>query len=362
MERFSVRAPGRVCLFGEHSDYLGLDVIPAAINLTIQIQCSRRDDMTINVNYVDLHEEDAFEIDSEDTSYRHNRDYLRSAYNIVKRRGMPPNSGWDLEVTGNIPIAAGLSSSSALTVAGIIAFARMSRNAPLLPREAAQLAFEAEVLEFGESGGMMDHFASAYGGIIHVDLGADYKTTRLPAKIEGLVIGDSLEKKEDTVADLKRIRDAVEREYRSIEASIPDFGQRTTATMMVEGATPDNPSEDRRMALASLRNRDLTQRAFEFLMDETPDAEKLGHLLDLHHYLLKHGLKRSTPKIEAMISAAKSAGALGCKINGSGGGGTMLALAPGKEEIVADAIRESGGIPYRVKIGSGAGIEEGYTT
>ncbi|MFX1440313.1 MAG: mevalonate kinase [Promethearchaeota archaeon] len=359
MERFSVRAPGRVCLFGEHSDYLGLNVIPAAINLAIQIRCSRRDDMTINVNYVDLHEEDAFEIDNEETSYRHNRDYLRSAYNIVRRRGMPLESGWDLEVTGNIPIAAGLSSSSALTVAGIIAFARMGQNAPLLPKEAAQLAFEAEVLEFEESGGMMDHFASAYGGIIHVDLGADYKTTRLPAKIEGIVIGDSLEKKEDTVADLKRIRDTVEGEYERIKASIPDFGQRTTATIIVEDITPDNPDEARRMALASLRNRDLTQRAFEFLMNETPDVEELGHLLDLHHHLLKHDLKRSTPKIEAMISAAKSAGALGCKINGSGGGGTMLALAPGKEEIVADAISEAGGIPYLVKIGSGAEVKEG---
>ncbi|MFW9863916.1 MAG: galactokinase family protein [Candidatus Thorarchaeota archaeon] len=359
MERFSVRAPGRVCLFGEHSDYLGLDVIPAAIDLAIQIKCSRREDMRINVNYMDLKEEDIFEIDSEDIPYRHNRDYLRSAYNIVRRRGIPLRSGWDLEVTGNIPIAAGLSSSSALTVAGIIAFARMSRSAPPLPREVAQLSFEAEVLEFGESGGMMDHFASAYGGIIHVDLGADYKTTRLPAKIDGIVIGDSLEKKEDTVADLKRIRDTIEGEYLRIKASIPNFQQRTTATTIVEKITPNDPKEDRKMALASLRNRDLTRRAFEFLMNENPDLKEIGHLLDLHHHLLRHDLKRSTLKIDAMVSAAKSAGALGCKINGSGGGGTMLALAPRKEEIVAKAIEEAGGIAYRVKIGPGARIKEG---
>ncbi|MHA2303177.1 MAG: galactokinase family protein, partial [Candidatus Thorarchaeota archaeon] len=58
MERFSVRAPGRICLFGEHSDYLGLDVIPAAIDLNIQIQCSRRNDMKVSVNYLDLDEQD----------------------------------------------------------------------------------------------------------------------------------------------------------------------------------------------------------------------------------------------------------------------------------------------------------------
>ena len=358
MERFSVRAPGRICLFGEHSDYLGLDVIPAAIDLNVQIQCSRRNDMKIIVNYLDLDEQDSFKIDGKDIVYRHKRDYLRSAFNIVKRTGMTLRNGWDLEVTGNIPIAAGLSSSSALTVAAVLAFIRMSEK-DIPPQEVAQLAFEAEVVEFGESGGMMDHFSSAYGGIIHVDLGADYKTTHLPANIDGLVIGDSLEQKDDTVADLKRIRTTVEKEYKGIKDAIPDFEQRTTATMRVEEISPDEPSEERRMAITSLHNRDLTQRAFDFLMSRNPDLKELGHLIDLHHQLLKQGLNRSTMKIEAMISAAKSAGALGCKINGSGGGGTMLALAPENEEAVAKAIEKAGGTPYRVSIGSGARIEEG---
>ena len=110
--------------------------------------------------------------------------------------------------------------------------------------------------------------------------------------------------------------------------------------------------------MASLDNRDLTQHAYEFLRNQNPNLEELGHLLDRHHEFLRLGLKRSTEKIETMISAAKSAGALGCKINGSGGGGTMLALAPRKEAAVAEAIMDAGGTPYHVSIGSGAGIEE----
>jgi galactokinase len=110
------------------------------------------------------------------------------------------------------------------------------------------------------------------------------------------------------------------------------------------------------MAVASLENRDLTQRAFGLLLNQIPDLEELGHLIDLHHSLLKRGLRRSTKKIEAMISAAKSAGALGCKINGSGGGGTMLAIAPGNETAVTMAIEDAGGVPYHVRVGSGAGI------
>jgi galactokinase len=356
MERFSVRAPGRVCLFGEHSDYLGLDVIPAALDLAMTIRCSQRDDTEIRIRYLDLDEEDLFKIDREVT-YRHSRDYLRSAFNILSRKGIIPESGWNLEVTGDIPISAGLSSSSALTVAAILAFSRMAEKV-LTPQEIAVRAFEAEVIEFGESGGMMDHFASAYGGIIHVDLGADYKTTRLPASVEGLIIGDSLEQKEDTVADLRRIRAAIETEYQRLREVIPGFDQRTTSRARVAERSLEEPSETMSMALTSLENRDLTQRANELLMNEQPDPRELGHLLDLHHNLLKIGLKRSTSKIEAMISAAKSAGALGCKINGSGAGGTMLALAPGNEAAVAEAIKDAGGTPYRVSIGSGATIED----
>ncbi len=357
MKRFSVRAPGRVCLFGEHSDYLGLDVIPAAIDLAICIQCSQREDRNVNVIYLDLEEEDSFNIDDEDLIYRHNRDYLRSAFNVTKRKGMNPKNGWDLEVTGNIPISAGLSSSSALTVAAILAFARMSEKS-LQPHEIAQMAYKAEVEEFGESGGMMDHFSSAYGGIIHVDLGAEYRTIHLPANIEGLVIGDSLEKKEDTVADLKKIRSVIEKEYQAISEIIPEFNQRTTSASAITNLSPQVMTEARSMAETTLHNRDLTQRAFNLLTNEHPDPNEVGLLLDIHHDLLRFGLKRSTRKIEYMILAAKSAGALGCKINGSGGGGTMLALAPRREKEVANAIRDAGGKPYLVRIGSGAEIIE----
>ncbi|MHA2426264.1 MAG: hypothetical protein ACXAEF_15860 [Candidatus Thorarchaeota archaeon] len=57
-----------------------------------------------------------------------------------------------------------------------------------------------------------------------------------------------------------------------------------------------------------------------------------------------------------MIDAARDAGALGCKINGSGGGGTMLAFAPGKEKEVAEAIRNAGGEAHIARIGQGASL------
>ena len=77
-------------------------------------------------------------------------------------------------------------------------------------------------------------------------------------------------------------------------------------------------------------------------------------MLREHHEILRDDLNRSTPKIERMIKAAYDAGALGCKINGSGGGGTMMAYTAGWEREVASAIQKAGGIAYIVSVDQGA--------
>lgn len=59
----------------------------------------------------------------------------------------------------------------------------------------------------------------------------------------------------------------------------------------------------------------------------------------------------SSKKLEKLISAARSAGALGAKLSGAGGGGSMIALAPEKSKAVIGAIRRAGGIPIQVKVG-----------
>ena len=64
-------------------------------------------------------------------------------------------------------------------------------------------------------------------------------------------------------------------------------------------------------------------------------------------------LKVSTPKIESMLDAALDAGALGGKINGSGGGGCMFAYAPNNSEAIAEAIEKAGGKSYIVRADEG---------
>ena len=351
---FRVRAPGRVCFFGEHSDYLGLEVIPGAIDLCIEIVANPREDREIHVNYSDLGTHDAFSI-ATILEPRHRRDYLRSAFNVMARRGISPAHGWDLQVSGNIPVAGGLSSSSALTVAAVMTVAQMA-NKQTRPAETAQAAYEAEVLEFGESGGMMDHFASAFGGLIHLDCGNNNALTRLPAMIHGVVIGDSKEKKADTVGDLRAIRSAAEEGYRLLARRIRGFDNRRTPVEKVLREAEVLPDSCRKVVITTILNRDLTRRALKLLSHPQPDPPALGELIDEHHRLLRDGLNRSTDKIERMIAAAKKAGALGCKINGSGGGGTMMAYAPDNEKEVSRAIESEGGTVHVTRVGEGASV------
>jgi len=291
---FSVSAPGRVFLFGEHSDYLGLEVISAALDKRINFDIMLRSDTQIIVNYLDLHKRDNFNFE-EKIDYSHNRDYLRSAFNVLARKGIIPLTGAEITVSGDIPIAAGLSSSSALAVASVMTITELAKKS-LEKKEIANLAFEAEVLEFGfeaevlefgESGGMMDHLASIFGGIIHVDFGDQIEITPLPSTITGFVIGDSLEKKEDTVGDLRMIRNNVEKGYNILKKKISGFSHRNTSIQTILEYSNNLPDICKQMTETTIRNRDLTRKALKILSSENPNPEKIGKMLDEHHELMR---------------------------------------------------------------------------
>ena len=79
----------------------------------------------------------------------------------------------------------------------------------------------------------------------------------------------------------------------------------------------------------------------------------MGAMLTEHHHWLQV-LGVSTPKLDALVDAALQAGALGAKLNGSGGGGCMFAFAPNRQKEVADAIERAGGKAFIVAMAEGA--------
>lgn len=129
--------------------------------------------------------------------------------NVLHRQGFTFSSGFDCTVRSEIPINAGTSSSSALVVAWTHFLLKMSLQLPLFkPEEIAELAYQAEVLEFAAPGGMMDQYSTALGGIVFLNFLPQVRVERIDAALGSFVLGDSGEPK-DTKAILARVRGEV---------------------------------------------------------------------------------------------------------------------------------------------------------
>ena len=305
---------GRICLFGEHQDYLRLPVIAAAVQLHITITGTpRRDDLLV-LHLPDIGAEHVFPLRTT-LPYAHMRDYLPAAINVLRRDGVHPAHGWECTVQGTIPINAGTSSSSALVVAWV-KFLVQASGAERTPAEVAILANRAEVLEFGEPGGLMDHYLSALGGIQYLDF------TTQPARIEslhaplsGFILGDSQEPKA-TTGVLHAARQESEAALAWLQIQAPDLDFYSDPIDDFAETLAVMPAALARKLQANLVNRDLCQHAHALLRQGSVDPSVLGSMLSEHHRQLATGIGVSTPKLDRMVHAACDAGAFGGKLNG----------------------------------------------
>ena len=357
-DRIAVSAPGRLCLFGEHQDFLGLSVIACAVDVDISISGTPRNDTRFVIDMPDMGTRDEFDT-AREVPYRERRDYVRSATNVVGRNGVAFARGYDCEIHGTIPINAGTSSSSALTVAWIsFCYATQTGALPQDREVVARLAHLAEVVEFSEPGGMMDHYTSAVGGLLYIDCREPITVEPLPARLDGFVLGDSGEPK-DTTGALAGSRASVEAGVQIIRRHTPRFDIRTASLDEIEPYLGEMSGDSATRIAANFHNRDICQEARRLLSQPDVDPEELGRLILEHHKHLREGIGVSTPKLDRLIDASMAAGALGCKVNGSGGGGCMFAYAPGRQQEVKEAVDAAGGRGMIVSIRDGAMLTEG---
>ena len=214
-----------------------------------------------------------------------------------------------LRVRSRIPPAMGLGSSAAVAVAIIRAFDRVLALG--LDDEAVNaLAFACEKLAHGSPSGI-DNTLATYGCAILFRKGASGApaTLSLPEPVPLVIAvsgerGITREQVAGVAARRGRNRDRYEAIFDEMDA------------ISLEGA------------------RALAAR----------DYPALGALMNVCHGLL-NALEVSTPELEHMIHIARSAGAMGAKLTGAGGGGSIVALCPGKEDVVQQALEASG---YRI--------------
>jgi len=351
-----ISTPGRVCLFGEHQDYLGLPVISCAISLRIRMDAASIRAREVRIHLPDIGREERFGLIGR-VSYTVERDYFRSAVNVMLRHAYTFSGGIEAVVHGGVPINAGTSSSSALIVTWIGVLARLSdQQLTLDPDACARLAHEAEVLEFAEPGGMMDHVSTAYGGVISIEFYPTINVKPLAAALKTFVLGDSREPK-DTKGILSRVKDRVVDATRLLRAKEPTFSLHTAEESDLEAFSGVLDASQLRLLRGTLRNRNITRTALGLLEEVAVDHRAVGLLLAEHQAVLRDVLRISTPKIDRMLDAALRAGAAGGKINGSGGGGCMFAYAPEHPERVAEAIEREGGKAYIITPDVGTRIE-----
>ncbi len=353
-----ISTPGRVCLFGEHQDYLHLPVVPCAISLRVSIAAEAIAERRVVLSLPDIQAHETFSLEEEQLAYSAERDYFRSAVNVMRREGFTFSCGIRGTVHGTIPINSGTSSSSALVVTWIDVLARLSdQRKALSPSDLARLGHMAEVVEFGEPGGMMDHYSTAFGGILAIDFHPKLHVAKIDATLGTFVLGDSQEPK-DTQGILARVKFGVLNTVRKLSEIHPGFSLQKASHKDVDDLADRLTPVERELLHGTVENRDFTREARRLLATQPLDHHRLGLLLNEHQKVLRDVQRISTPKIDRMLEAALAAGAYGGKINGSGGGGCMFVYAPENPQAVAEAIERVGGKAYVVTPDEGTRLEE----
>ena len=348
----NIQTPSRICLFGEHQDYLGLPVIAMAVSLYSKIKGSKNRGKEVIINKPDINETECFSLD--DLSYTNERDYYKSGIKVCQDEGLQFSVGFDVEVTSEIPIQAGCSSSSSIMV-GWIQFLSQMANEPinLQPDKIAELAYKAEVLEFSEPGGMMDQYSTSLGGMLYLESEPKIAATRFNPIPGTFVLGDSMVKK-DTQGTLRRCKNSRLEIIEKLKNNESEFSLNSIDMSEITHFATFLSENDLEILKGTIKNRDIFRQALAELQSINPHYPLIGRLLTKHHAILRDVLKVSTSNIEAMLEAALNAGALGGKINGSGGGGCMFAYAPKNPEAVAEAIEKVGGKAHIVESTAGS--------
>lgn len=348
-------APGRLCLFGEHQDYLGLPVIAMAIDLRIALRGTRREDALFHLSMPDIGEE--LTIDpGRDLPHRHGRDYLSAGVNVLRREGIAWTRGYDITITSRIPVNSGTSSSSALQVAWMAFLLTAAGDARASDPECiARLAHRSEVTEFGAPGGMMDHYACAFGGLLHIDCREPVQVLRLPDLQSSFVLVSSGAPKA-TNETLGRVRRLAEEGFELLGVPRVDLG-RFLQGVTPEGVPPLSPVERDAVVRANVRNFHLTRQALEILHQTPHNHAAIGVLMNTHHRQLSKHLRVSTRQIDDILHEGVRMGALGGKINGSGGGGTCFLMCPDNCEAVREHFDRNGYASQVVRCSEGLRVE-----
>ncbi len=326
-----VRAPGRVNLIGEHTDYNDGFVFPAAIDRDVMAAASLRSDSQIRVFALNFNQSSTFSLDgvqpATDARERWSN-YLRAMAWIMKDEGYE-TPGLNVALLGNVPLGAGLSSSAAMLVACGHAFAAAA-GVQIDPVKIALLAQRAEREFVGVNVGIMDQFISSLGEKDHALLidtrSLEYEAVPLPASGVSIVISDTHKKRGLVDSEYNTRRAECENAVKLLKVHLPEIKALRDVSVEQFSQYADDLPEVTRMRARHVVTEDA--RTLESVASLKSGAvARFGVLMNESHESLKRDYRVSCKELDAMVDAARSIdGVFGSRMTGAGFGGCTVSL------------------------------------
>lgn len=322
------RAPGRVNLIGEHTDYNDGFVMPAAIDLYTEAAIKPRDDRALFIRSETLSESFTFDLDEPGPQTRgHWTDYVRGVAVTLERAGYRLR-GADIAITSNVPIGAGLSSSAALEVA--TGLAMLATSGVEIDRiELAKLCQHAENEFVGMRCGIMDQFISCRGRAgtaLMLDCRSlEHRLLPLPEDAR-LVICNTMVKHELGSSEYNTRRAECETGVRHFSERLADI----RALRDVSLADLERSGGDLDEVIFQRCRHVITENAR--VMEaasalERGDLQAFGNLMAESHRSLRDDYQVSCSELDAMVDlAARIEGVYGARMTGGGFGGCTINL------------------------------------
>lgn len=322
------RAPGRVNLIGEHTDYNDGFVMPMAIGFYTWIAAAKRSDRTIEVYSEHFAEKISFSLDSlNGPPSNHWGDFIRGVAETLQEAGYRLH-GANLVIHGEVPIGAGLSSSASLEVSVALALVSLADlSVPLI--ELAQLCQSAEHKFVGTRVGIMDPFVASFGVAGHALMldcrSLEYRLLAIPSDLR-VIVCNSMVRHKLASGEYNLRRADCEAGVRVIQQFLPQA--RSLRDIGIDDL------EKYKHALSSTVYRRCrhviteNQRVLAAVNAlQSQNAERFGHLLFRSHASLRDDYEVSCRELDLLVDLASSRrGVYGARMTGGGFGGCTVNL------------------------------------
>jgi len=322
------RAPGRVNLIGEHTDYNDGFVLPAAIEFYCWALAAPRRDGRVVIYSENFNETVEAALDSlSPLEKKHWANYPLGVAWALRQAGKPL-TGANIYITGEVPLGAGLSSSAAVEVA--VAFALLNESDSAIDRaELAKLCQKAENEFVGARVGIMDQFISCFGRASHALLldcrSLHHEFVKIPANLQ-LVICNTMVKHELASSEYNARRAECEEGVRILRKAFPEIrALRDVSLSQLDEHRRNLPLTVFARCRHVITENARVKTAVEAFRRE--DRQALGRLMRDSHRSLRDDYEVSCKELDLMVEIAEvQEGLIGARMTGGGFGGCTINL------------------------------------